>query len=108
MFEEQVSKTHVQLDMDAYVIVENERELRRFARSVAIARAHEYDGGDLEDELKAIDSSPAGAIMVALDLLAYIDSIPGVTADGSSVHAYDPYATEQQDKTKPRVELTSS
>ena len=80
-------------------LVDDERELKNFARSVAIARAHEYDGGDLEDELMTIASCPAGAIIIALDLLAYINSIPGVTADGSSVHAYDPLAAEPQDGT---------
>lgn len=94
MFENQLSKPHIQLDMDSYVIVDDERELAEFARRVAIARAYEYNGGDLEDQLKTIASGPAGAIMVALYLMTYIDSLPGVTADGTSVHAYDPYTAE--------------
>lgn len=90
MYENKMSSPRIHLEMDADVIVEDEKALRAFARRVAIARAYEFDGGDLEEELETIASGPAGAITVALDLVSYIDSLPGVTADGSGVRARNP------------------
>lgn len=98
MSDTELVEPYVHFKLDLCVVIENERELREYARSVAIARAHEFDGGDLEDELETIASGPAGAITIALDLLAYVDTLPGVTADGSTICAYDPYSAEQLDE----------
>jgi hypothetical protein len=75
--------------MDSHVIVENIYGLQQFARRTVIARAHEFDSGDLEDELQSIASSPADAISICLDPISFIESIPGVIADAPGVSAYN-------------------
>ncbi|MEX5254827.1 hypothetical protein [Kocuria arenosa] len=94
MPENEVAKPVVHLKMDSYVIVENIRELQQFARRTVIARAHEFDSGDLEDELQAIANSPADAISICLDAISFIESIPGVIADAPGVSAYDLFEAE--------------
>lgn len=103
MYKDKVSSFRIHLEIDADVKVDDEKALRAFARRVAIARAYEFDGGDLEDELETIASGPAGALTVALDLVTYIDSLPGVTADGSSVHAHDPLDAPLREGENPKI-----
>ncbi|WP_157571427.1 hypothetical protein [Kocuria rosea] len=89
-------KSLIAVQVTTFVVVKDGYALQRAARARAIARAHACDTGVLEEELKTIASGPAGALMVGLDPVPFIESLPGVKADGPSVYAFDQLNTDDQ------------